>query len=172
MIDDNEMNERKERLLKYAEALRSTMRKLQFDLSASSAVVRDELTWLRDRVKNWSIPAQIHTKKPDATPAKERRSRPRRKGNLVSILVSIGDSEPEPLSGWVVDRNQDGIGLLLDDAIPVGTILSVRPTATSTSIATRWLQVTVRNCRKERSSWHIGCQFMQAVSWEELQTFG
>jgi hypothetical protein len=100
----------------------------------------------------------------------ERRASPRRKGNPVPVAIANGDEKAEPIQGWVVDRSSGGLRLLVDDAVPAGTVLKVRPTKAPPSFP--WLQVKVKSCYPERKSWKLGCQFVQKVSWEQLQQFG
>ncbi len=100
----------------------------------------------------------------------ERRSSPRRKGNPISVLVSNAGATSEPLQGWVVDRSAGGVRLLVDQSVAPGTVLSVRPSKAHPGYT--WVQIQVRSCRPERSSYNLGCMFVQKLNWAELQMFG
>lgn len=100
----------------------------------------------------------------------ERRTAPRRKGNPVSVQVTDAQGRGDAFQGWVVDRSSGGVRLLVDQSVPAGMVLSVRPTKCHPSFP--WVQVMVKSCRAERSSWNLGCQFVQKLSWAELQLFG
>jgi serine/threonine protein kinase len=100
----------------------------------------------------------------------ERRSHPRRAGNPVAVLIRDSFHPDEPLHGWVMDRAPGGVGLLVEDALEVDTVVQMRPDLPH--IQTLWLQVRVVYCRRERLRWHVGCQFVKKLSWEELRLFG
>jgi hypothetical protein len=99
----------------------------------------------------------------------ERRTAPRRSGNPVSVQVSLSGGG-EPFQGWVVDRSSGGLRLLVDQSVNLGTVLNVRPTKAHPGFAA--VQVKVKSCRPERNSFNLGCQFLQKVSWEQMQLFG
>jgi hypothetical protein len=123
-------------------------------------------------------PAPIVTEKPPPAAApelkavhgKERRASLRRKGNPVSVQVSDVEAMAEPFSGWIVDRSLGGVCVLTDFEFPVGTRLTVRPASAPETFP--WIHTAVRSCRQERSSWKLGLQFAQPVTWEELRMFG
>lgn len=100
----------------------------------------------------------------------DRRAQPRRKGNPVSVQVSNSGATTEPMQGWVVDRSTGGLRLLVDQEIKPGTVLSVRPSKSHPGFT--WVQIKVKSCRPERSSYNLGCQFMRKLTWTELQVFG
>jgi len=102
--------------------------------------------------------------------SEERRTAPRRKGNPISVQVSNAAASTEPFQGWVVDRSSGGLRLLVDQAVAPGSILSVRPSKTHPSNA--WVQIQVRSCRPERSSFNLGCMFVEKLTWAEMQMFG
>src|SRR5207253_212568 len=69
--------------------------------------------------------AAAGTRKPAAA---ERRASVRRGGNPVSVLVTPTEHRTDPLSGWVLNRSSGGLGLLVDEALEIGTVVSVQPT--------------------------------------------
>src|SRR5262245_25857701 len=57
----------------------------------------------------------------------EKRIASRRRGNMIEVLVAEGETVANPWSGWVLDRSTGGLGILVDRAVPEGTMLCVRP---------------------------------------------
>jgi hypothetical protein len=106
----------------------------------------------------------------DEEPPAERRSAPRRAGNPLSVQITNAKVKGETLEGWIVDRSSGGIRLLVDQAMEPGTLLNVRPTKAHPSLG--WVEVKVRSCSPERNSFKIGCQFINKLTWAELQMFG
>jgi serine/threonine protein kinase len=100
----------------------------------------------------------------------DQRTAPRRGGNLVPVLVSDALAPEEPLRGWVLDRSTGGLGLLVEDAVEIGSIVRVRPDRSD--VAAHWVPVRVVHCRPERIRWRVGCQFVEKPTWAVLSTFG
>jgi hypothetical protein len=100
----------------------------------------------------------------------ERRGTVRREGNPIEVLMSDADAEGEPTRGWVIDRSMGGLCLLLHDEIAPGTVLSLKPRQAPP--ATPWVRVEVRSCKKERSGYEAGCQFVRTPPWAVLLLFG
>jgi PilZ domain len=153
--------EQSERLAAQIDTLQQAVRQLQADLNNHLLALGQYL----QRASRKPLPAPLR-----ALTSAERRSTPRRKGNPVSVAIANGDGGMEPIQGWVVDRSAGGLRLLVDDSVPAGTVLNVRPTKAAPSFP--WVQVRVKSCYPERKSWNLGCQFVRKMSWEELQQFG
>lgn len=153
--------EQSERLLKQVETLQQAIKQLQIDLDRHVLALAQELTKQRKKA------AASETK---AAHPPERRSTPRRRGNPVSVAIGNGAKISDPFQGWVLDRSAGGMRLLVDEQIPAGTLLRVRPAKAPASA--RWVQVKVKSCYSERNSWNLGCQFTEKLSWEDLQQFG
>jgi len=98
----------------------------------------------------------------------ERRSAPRRRGNTVEVQLVAADGKT--WVGWILDRSQGGLGVLVEQPIAEGTALKVRPRTASASIP--WSEVTVRSCRREGHQYDVGCQFDRLPNWNELLHFG
>lgn len=176
--------ERTEHLLAQVETLQSLVRQLSGELAAHAATLRDQLAEQRhhdaiaqrlsdsligdetpapDRVEHiLSAAAQIRFR--------ERRATPRRRGNLVPVVLADADLSGEPIDGWVLDRSPGGLGILVDEEVPVGTVLNVRPAKCPVKV--RGIRIEVRSCRPQHNNWNLGCQFLQKVSWNELRLFG
>lgn len=102
--------------------------------------------------------------------ASERRASLRRGGNPVAVLISDAETKLPPFQGWVLDRSMGGLCLSVDQAVPTGTVLSVRAANAPPNVS--WVQVEVKNCRQEGSAWELGCQFLRTPTWGVLLLFG
>jgi hypothetical protein len=100
----------------------------------------------------------------------ERRTAPRRKGNPVPVLLTNATVSMEPFQGWVLDRSSGGLRLLVDQAVAIGAVLSIRPAKAHASFP--WIQIKVRSCQPERNSFALGVQFVVKPAWGEMQAFG
>jgi hypothetical protein len=101
--------------------------------------------------------------------ASDRRTAPRRQGNSIDVIVSRGREHP-PIHGWVVNRSVKGLALMVDQAIPEGTVLEVRPRTASES--TPWTSVEVCRCQPQGKEWEIGCSFVRTPQYNVLLLFG
>ena len=99
---------------------------------------------------------------------RERRGMARRKGNTVEVQIAVADGSE--VKGWVIDRSQGGLCLLVEEAIAEQTHLRVRPRMAGTSVP--WTEVTVRSCRAEGYQFELGCQFHGMPNWNLLLQFG
>jgi hypothetical protein len=100
----------------------------------------------------------------------DRRRWRRRHGELVEVRVSDAEARADPAVGWVLDRCDGGLRLLVAQAVPEGTTLSVR--ATAAAKAAGWVQVAVRHRLQKGKCWEIGCQFVELPSPDILSLFG
>jgi hypothetical protein len=100
----------------------------------------------------------------------ERRIKARRTGNVVPVLLAVDPSRDQPLRGWVLNRTSDGLGLLVEEPLEVGSEWHVRPT--SREYEPHWFPVKVIACARERLRWRVGCQFIRNHGWAALRGFG
>lgn len=100
----------------------------------------------------------------------ERRASLRRRGRQVRVYTSNADMTAPPAEAWVIDRSTGGLCLASAQALPVGTVVSVRPCDAPTTIP--WLQLEVRNAREQAEGWEIGCAFLRTPPWGILLHFG
>lgn len=100
----------------------------------------------------------------------ERRVHPRRMGNPVPILLRDPTGGGEPLRGWVLNRSQGGLGLLVEEAVEIGTIAQLSPN--TPGLSNLWFTVGIIYCFQERLRWRVGVQFGKHMSWDELRLFG
>jgi hypothetical protein len=162
MDKTDKLIERTEKLLARVQELQATLRQLGDDLSLHSQALLEQLAKVSKRE---AAPAPVRP-----LSRAERRATPRRKGNPISVQITNGARTTDAVQGWVVDRSTGGLRLLVDEAVPAGTLLHVRPAKVHAKFP--WVQVRVKNCYPERRSWSLGCQFVNKMSWEELQHFG
>jgi PilZ domain len=116
-----------------------------------------------------SIPPDDLVKAALSTEQLDRRSTPRRKGNLIEVYLT-DDSKRLPLHGWVVDRSVGGLCLVVDKPLTEGTILNVRPRKAPQTAP--WTSIEIRSCRADRGDWEVGCRFVKAPAWNDLLLFG
>jgi hypothetical protein len=99
----------------------------------------------------------------------DRRTAPRRKGSSVEVLLSRGPDQPL-IHGWVVNRSVKGLGLMVEESIPEGTTMDVRPR--SAPEMTPWITIEVRRCHPQGSQWQLGCAFVRIPQYNLLLLFG
>jgi hypothetical protein len=99
----------------------------------------------------------------------DRRTIPRRGGNPTPVLLTCHEAK-HTVHGWVLDRSPDGLSLLAEESVPIGTRMQVQPVHPHAN--GQRFQVEVRNCRPERTIWILGCQFQTNLSWTNLRLFG
>jgi hypothetical protein len=100
----------------------------------------------------------------------ERRAALRREGTMVAIHVTDAEGEGKPVPGWVTDRSVGGLCLRLEEAVPVDSLLNVRPRDATAMVP--WTQVEVKSCRQEGDVWEVGCRFVRTPPWSILVLFG
>lgn len=99
----------------------------------------------------------------------DRRLSVRRQGPPVPLLLSYSKTGDDAFKGWVNDASQTGLGVTVEWALPVSSILTVRPVNAPARL--KWVQVEVRNCRKVRDRWHLGCRFLVDLPPEDVEIF-
>lgn len=102
--------------------------------------------------------------------AAERRREVRHRGHAVSVTLVNRASEDEAFHGWMIDRSPSGVRLAVTRRLPVGTRLSVKPTAAPDDAA--WIDVKVRNQRETDTGWEIGCEVSRQASPETVAFLG
>jgi hypothetical protein len=174
MADTSDLIDQTERLLARVEIVQKSLALLQAELTAHGTRLREHLAALQETAPE---PIAEEAPAPPPEPAKpagakshDRRAEPRRKGNLIAVLLSDAQALTTPTEGWVLDRSSGGLGIMVDEEVEIGTILSVRPAKGRSNV--RWLQVEVKSCRNEGGHWNLGVQFVQKVGWNELRLFG
>jgi hypothetical protein len=100
----------------------------------------------------------------------EKRASMRRGGSQVSVLLSDAEGQARPVQGVVIDRSSAGLAIAVSAPVRLGEVLSVRVASTAQEMP--WVQVTVRNFRREGSYYLLGCQFLRPQPWSVLLLFG
>jgi hypothetical protein len=99
----------------------------------------------------------------------QRRAGRRRWGNWTEIhirsLLWDGDRH-----GLVVNRATGGLGILVDQEVPPGTDLHIRPAEAPANI--RAVRAEVRHCRKVGKGFFFGCEFSEDLPWNIRVWFG
>lgn len=86
------------------------------------------------------------------------------------VLIRGPGAEPDPVTGYVVDRSSGGLALCTPQEFPSGAFLHVRPVADWE--ASQWVKMQVRSARREQSDWQLGCMFTDSPPWSVLLQFG
>ncbi len=102
-------------------------------------------------------------------PAAERREAPRR-ATGVPVQIASAASLPEPIAGWVLNGSATGLCLSVEQPVPRGAVLSVRPTKAPPG--TPPVQVRVERCKADQRRWALGCRFVQVPPANVLGLFG
>jgi hypothetical protein len=99
----------------------------------------------------------------------DRRAAPRRLVNPVPVLLARPEAPTTPFQGWVVDRSPDGLCVVAEEDVLVGTTVRVRPSHNLAQAT--WFHIEIRNSRPERNMWILGCQFTRQLSRDDLRLF-
>ena len=86
----------------------------------------------------------------------------------MAVVLNVQEPTPEQHFGWVVDRCPAGLGITIDETIPIGTKVKVRTTK-SVGIS---VEMVVRQSRQDSRSCFVGCEFINRPSTEVLWQFG
>lgn len=166
MDETEQMFERTKQLLGQVNALREAIDAFRTELIAYGKSLRQKPTPAPAAAK--SDPGEDDGP-PTQPSAKERRTSTRRKGPPVPLLLSYSKTGSAPFPGWVVDCSPTGVGIMVEQLVAVGAVLSVRPTNAPQRF--RWVQVEVRNCHTVRNRWNLGCKFVRDLPIEDLDLF-
>lgn len=101
---------------------------------------------------------------------RDRRTARRRKGKPVKVMLSTGDDTQEPLRGWVLDRSRGGLCIISPQEVPVGRVMGIRAAVAPED--SPWINIQVKNARRKRRRWALGCQFTEELPWAVLLLFG
>jgi hypothetical protein len=140
---------------------------------AAAAVVAVPLLWLCWPSRSVA-PAPVTGVPPDKDPtpgyAADQRRSFRRGGNSIGILYKYAGQENGPAQASVQDRSIGGVCLLTHETIPVGLVLSIRPTNADSIVP--WVDVEVCTCRPGEECFEIGCRFVKTPPYSILLLFG
>ncbi len=91
---------------------------------------------------------------------------------VVPVQVTDADGTVEPLPGYVIDRNTEGLTLELEEEgqLEAGTQVKVRPAEADVTVP--WVLIEVQKCRKLRSSWRLKCKYVRVPPYTVRMLFG
>jgi hypothetical protein len=100
----------------------------------------------------------------------ERRASVRRGGAIVRVTVASPLFRYGVTDGFVLDRSTGGLCIALLTEVPRGVVLKVR--AVDAPDTVDYVNVIVRNCRRQPDYYEVGCEFEQTPPWNVLLLFG
>lgn len=175
MSETREFLLRTEHLLFQVDAIRAELEQLRRDLGHSQGYppsAEPEPEWSAADVR--SATTALLDAPTETTPVSlnghERRTSARLPAAQMLITVCHPGGTADPQPGWVVDYSPSGLGILVDEEIPAGNMLHIRPFQAADDVP--WVDVTVRHSRHDQRGWRLGCQFRAEVTWDDLRLFG
>jgi hypothetical protein len=99
----------------------------------------------------------------------ERRAGQYRWGNPTEVHV-YAYLWPGHAHGLVINRSTGGLAILIQEEVPTGTSIKVRPIEAPRSVP--FVKLEVRHCRKAGQLFLVGCQFCEEVPWNVRVWFG
>jgi len=100
----------------------------------------------------------------------ERRASIRRGGAVVRVTVASPLFHRGVTDGFVLDRSTGGLCIALATEVPRGVVLKVRAAHAPDTVG--YINVIVRNCRRQEEYYEVGCEFEQTPPWNILLLFG
>ena len=101
---------------------------------------------------------------------RDNRRSPRRAGKIVEVLVAPPGETQTPRRGLVLNRSNGGLGVLLHEEYPIGSMIGVMPA--DASRLTPWVEVEVKSCRKNPDGYELGLQYLMVPPYSTLVMFG
>jgi len=124
---------------------------------------------LADRHRSAEAPEDEEHDPFDYGSPEDKRTAPRRQGKPVSVLIAV-EGTAEPRRGTVLDRSTGGLRLAVGSPLDVGLVLNLRVAHAADMIP--WVQAEVKNCRRTRDGWEVGCRFLQTPPASVMWLFG
>jgi PilZ domain len=100
----------------------------------------------------------------------EQRRSFRRGGNTIEIHYAPPGQHNHPALASLMDRSLGGLCLETHEAVPVGTVIAVRPAHADEIVP--WVEVEVCVCRPNDNSFEVGCRFVKTPPYSILLLFG
>jgi hypothetical protein len=100
----------------------------------------------------------------------EQRRSFRRGGNTIEIHYAPPGQQDRPSLASLVDRSIGGLCLETQVALPIGTVLTVRPAHAAQIVP--WVEVEICVCRPTDRSFELGCRFIKTPPYSILLLFG
>jgi hypothetical protein len=131
------------------------------------------LIWLL-RAPRTAVARAVATAPPepaiDARASSEQRRSFRRGGNTIEIFYALPGDQDNPSHASLIDRSLGGLCLETQVAVPIGTILRVRPARADQIVP--WIDVEVCVCRPGDDNFEVGCRFVKTPPYSILLLFG
>jgi hypothetical protein len=138
---------------------------------AAAAIVAMPLLWLFVPSRRAAAPPPADGPPPVTPPyAAEQRRSYRRSGNSIGVLYKLPEQKTGPVQASVHDRSIGGVCLVTHEAVPVGTVLSIRPTQADDIVP--WVEVEVCTCRPAEDCYEVGCRFVKTPPYSIMLLFG
>jgi PilZ domain len=102
--------------------------------------------------------------------APEQRRSFRRGGNSIGLLYKYTGQKNGPVQASILDRSMGGICVMAHEALPAGTLLSIRPTQADDIVP--WVDAEVCTCRPCDDYFELGCRFVKTPPYSILLLFG
>src|SRR5262245_5404737 len=99
----------------------------------------------------------------------EKRLFPRRPTSPVPVILADATAVAGEFAGQVLDYSPAGLTLQVEQALPVGMLVTVRPRRAADKPR---IEATVVSCSAHDDSWRLGCQFVHTHHFDELRMFG
>jgi hypothetical protein len=117
-------------------------------------------------------PPAVADAEPAPTPkyAPEQRRSFRRGGNSIGLFYKYAGKDDGPGQASIVDRSMGGLCVMAPEAIPTGTILSIRPISADDIVP--WVDAEVCACRPADNCFELGCRFVKTPPYSILLLFG
>ena len=125
-------------------------------------MIRGLFQSLFQRRKNEPATAAVTPAPPSA--GDDRRDEGRRWGDPVEILVWYQATPKDKATAWVLNRSPGGIGFSLDQEVPEGSMLGVRPTIAPETLGSA--EVEVLACQPQAGRFMLSCRFTSQPSDE------
>lgn len=96
----------------------------------------------------------------------DRRSTPRRAGNLSEVDLEYPEGIAGPSIAAILDRSTGGLCLLVSEPIPAGLTIHVK--ARRNPGFRFAVSVEIRGCRRTEDGWRVNCRFLRQLTYNEL----
>jgi hypothetical protein len=99
----------------------------------------------------------------------DKRLFPRRPTTPVPVILTDPTAAAGELAGQVLDYSPAGFTLQVEQALPVGRLVAVRPSRAADKPR---IEATVVSCSAHDDGWRLGCHFVHTHHFDELRMFG
>jgi hypothetical protein len=111
-------------------------------------------------------PGLLPEEEKDADKWGDRRSSPRRAGNLTEVDLEYPPGVSGPSIASILDRSTGGLCLLVSEPMPTGGVIQIK--ARRNPGFRFAVSVEVRGCRRTEDGWRVNCRFLRQLTYNEL----